>query len=753
MSRRSIIPAALAALLAITPAFAQQGSSGNTATSGSDSSSTSTSDDAESKPKREASESESETADAAEAQPGTTADTEADAEATTKPGSEESAAEQAKDTSAAQARGDASFDSAAQQPGASESDDARASQRGQQDRTQRDRGTRGQSERPSRSAETGADLDSSVDTRARTAQERPEGRADAQADAEANAELGSNLDLNRAQQNRADNQQDTDNPQNQDAARGQREIRNRPSFDDEQDQQQPAFDREDEQQQSARDRLRSRNEQQQGDDQDRDSRFDRQQDADADDRWDDFPQRSERRGDRQEDRADRQETRQQDRQNDRQDRRETRDDRFGRDDNDRSDRFDDRDQRGQRGRFDRRDRDFDVRERLGIRFDMDRQNNLVISSLQSGSLLAEAGIRQGDVLLSVDGQPVSSMAQFNRLMTNVEDSQRIPLVVRRDGRQQRIYLSGNQLVRVYGDAYGYGARSGFWQRVGLNLAQDAGRLVINSIAPRGYFADYGFQQGDVIISAYGRPVRSMDAFQSIILDADPGTRIPVAVYRDGSREMIYITAQPELIQRFEGYARMDDRSEGRRAWLGVTLDPRYDNGALVRSVERGSPADEAGVREGDLIRAVNGREVRSPDHLSQMIDRMDPQDTIDLQVTRRANVRLQANLDAEPRSYVRSRTQYEGDGDAQDYERDRRDYDDQYNGRPFDSESRFDSRENGRYQDDDRYESRTRANLRATDGFEDRTDDRGAFEFGDGDGRIFNRDEGGLRGRIFGGNR
>jgi len=67
-----------------------------------------------------------------------------------------------------------------------------------------------------------------------------------------------------------------------------------------------------------------------------------------------------------------------------------------------------------------------------------------------------------------------------------------------------------------------------------------------------------------------------------------------------------------------------------RGWLGVgiqeitpdvarSLGLEGTNGVLVASVEPGSPAERAGLHRGDVVTAINGREVRSPHELSLAI--------------------------------------------------------------------------------------------------------------------------------------
>jgi serine protease Do len=76
----------------------------------------------------------------------------------------------------------------------------------------------------------------------------------------------------------------------------------------------------------------------------------------------------------------------------------------------------------------------------------------------------------------------------------------------------------------------------------------------------------------------------------------------------------------------------------RRGYLGVRLllrEQRPDSvGVLVNSVLPGSPADEAGVQPGDLILALEGEYVRTPEELTFRIRTMRPGDVANLTISR-----------------------------------------------------------------------------------------------------------------------
>lgn len=67
-----------------------------------------------------------------------------------------------------------------------------------------------------------------------------------------------------------------------------------------------------------------------------------------------------------------------------------------------------------------------------------------------------------------------------------------------------------------------------------------------------------------------------------------------------------------------------------RGYMGVTIQPvteelaqsfglKQPKGALVNDVIKGGPADKAGIRQGDVITALNGSDVKDPSHLQRLV--------------------------------------------------------------------------------------------------------------------------------------
>ncbi len=83
----------------------------------------------------------------------------------------------------------------------------------------------------------------------------------------------------------------------------------------------------------------------------------------------------------------------------------------------------------------------------------------------------------------------------------------------------------------------------------------------------------------------------------------------------------------------------------KRGWLGVTIQNVDQNtakalgldeprGALVSSVQPGDPADQAGVRTGDVVLAINGQPIDDAGDLTRQVGALDPGERIELTLWR-----------------------------------------------------------------------------------------------------------------------
>ena len=88
----------------------------------------------------------------------------------------------------------------------------------------------------------------------------------------------------------------------------------------------------------------------------------------------------------------------------------------------------------------------------------------------------------------------------------------------------------------------------------------------------------------------------------------------------------------------------------KRGWLGVTIQDVDENmakalgldapkGALIAGVRAGDPADEAGLKAGDVVVSLNGEPVEDADGLTRRIGRMEPDTKANMTIWRQGKVK------------------------------------------------------------------------------------------------------------------
>ena len=97
---------------------------------------------------------------------------------------------------------------------------------------------------------------------------------------------------------------------------------------------------------------------------------------------------------------------------------------------------------------------------FGLWFNTRGADGLVIDDLSDNGLFATAGFREGDRIVSINGQPITSEAHFVQFLSGPNiGTQPVQIVVIRGGQQQTLVLQPNVLTQgvvTYDPLYQYG---------------------------------------------------------------------------------------------------------------------------------------------------------------------------------------------------------------------------------------------------------------------------------------------------------
>jgi serine protease Do len=146
-------------------------------------------------------------------------------------------------------------------------------------------------------------------------------------------------------------------------------------------------------------------------------------------------------------------------------------------------------------------------------------------------------------------------------------------------------------------------------RKAMGLEDSKGVLVADVIA--GQPADKaGVNSGDVIVSVNGVKTEGVEQFRKQVAEFAPGSRISVGIVRDGDRMTRTVTLATFPVTDQQAAAQDEEQPT---VWLGVTVrsltsderaQAKVSGGVIVKDVESGSAADDAGIETGDIILEV-----------------------------------------------------------------------------------------------------------------------------------------------------
>ena len=166
----------------------------------------------------------------------------------------------------------------------------------------------------------------------------------------------------------------------------------------------------------------------------------------------------------------------------------------------------------------------------------------------------------------------------------------------------------------------------------LDLPEAQGALVAKVFADSPA-ATAGIEVGDVIVEFDGQPIRKSNDLPSIVAATPVGKAVKVTLLRAGTRKTVDVTiakleeeaAEAKPVKADELGLSIQDITPEIANDLGL---PRESKGVVVSGVRRGSPADEAGLRAGDVIESVANQPVDDVKAFRKFLSARDPEDSV-----------------------------------------------------------------------------------------------------------------------------
>jgi len=184
----------------------------------------------------------------------------------------------------------------------------------------------------------------------------------------------------------------------------------------------------------------------------------------------------------------------------------------------------------------------DVDQALAESFGLDAPRGALVSSVEEGGPAEKAGLKEGDVILEFDGQPIDSAGQLPSAVAATDPGKAVALQVWRDRATREVKVKLGQttdenVVAANGD----GASAG---RLGMMVrpltaeekqqVELSDGLVVENVD--GAAAEAGVRPGDIVIAANGTAVKSVEQLRSVVSGAE--RHVALLVQRGDARVFV-----------------------------------------------------------------------------------------------------------------------------------------------------------------------------------------------------------------------
>jgi len=253
------------------------------------------------------------------------------------------------------------------------------------------------------------------------------------------------------------------------------------------------------------------------------------------------------------------------------------------------------------------------------------KEGVLVNSVDEKGPADRAGLRAGDVILGINGEPVTvffpeEVPPLEKKLADSPIGSMISIAYRRGDGLAEASLTTTKLLKDRGDEAAFRA----WGFVGLEITERMARerklestkgVLIDSIRPGSpsEIAEPPLQSGDVLLALEREPVDHLaelvDRYERLMALADLPEYLIVEFDRSGKHHLTLLKPKPD--------ADVDPPREVAKAWIGVSVQPVVsklatrlgtpnETGFRITRVFPRTLAAECDLKVGDVISSLNG---------------------------------------------------------------------------------------------------------------------------------------------------
>jgi serine protease Do len=158
----------------------------------------------------------------------------------------------------------------------------------------------------------------------------------------------------------------------------------------------------------------------------------------------------------------------------------------------------------------------------------------------------------------------------------------------------------------------------------------------------------GVKRGDVIIEFDGHKVKNSTDLRNMVAQDNPGSKVPMTLLRNGKEMNVTVTLaeRPRTMAKNAEQAEQPEEKASKKLGLSIQtltsdlatqLGYQNESGVVITDVTAGGPADEAGLKSGDLIKEINQVTIKEVKDFNQAMKKVSSGDSVALLIRRGDN--------------------------------------------------------------------------------------------------------------------
>ncbi|MCL4477913.1 MAG: DegQ family serine endoprotease [Deltaproteobacteria bacterium] len=179
----------------------------------------------------------------------------------------------------------------------------------------------------------------------------------------------------------------------------------------------------------------------------------------------------------------------------------------------------------------------------------------------------------------------------------------------------------------------------------FHLKRNQKGAVVTKVVKDGPAYKAGIREGDVIIKFDDKRIKSADVLPWIVSNVPVNSKASVVVIRHGKEKTFTVTIGELPSNEQIASESVKKKESASSAALGITVEnitPGVQNqyrlqtnkGVIITNVASGSPADMAGIQNGDVVRQVNQQAVNNVNEYNKLISKVKKGEMVSLLISR-----------------------------------------------------------------------------------------------------------------------